>query len=376
MVEQSLEVRAMKGKEIAEMEDQVRRLGETTYKVRSQSGKAIYEVVGTESGWSCQCADFQYRGMTCKHIWAVKFSFDIRREVEKRVAEVENPKACPFCHSQTIKRFGVRRNKSGDIQRFLCEFCKRTFSINIAFEKMKHNPQAITTAMQLYFSGESLRNTQKSLLLLGVQVDHTTVMRWIEKYCTLMQGYVQSLKPKLGDTWRADEIFVKFSGNMKYVFALMDDQTRYWIAQQVATQKGIDDVKPMFFEGAEIAGKNPRVLITDGAPNYIDGAKAFSTRYEKVTHIREIRLTGKVHNNKMERMNGEIRDREKVMRGLKNEDTAILTGMQVFHNFIHPHMALEGKTPAEAAGIKVEGENKWKTLIQNAAITKGAGCLG
>ncbi|MGB9023818.1 MAG: hypothetical protein WCC94_10345 [Candidatus Bathyarchaeia archaeon] len=29
--------------------------------------------------------------------------------------------------------------------------------------------------------------------------------------------------------------------------------------------------------------------------------------------------------------------------------------------------ALEGKTPAEACGIKVEGENKWITLIQNAS---------
>ncbi len=147
-------------------------------------------------------------------------------------------------------------------------------------------------------------------------------------------------------------------------------QKRFWTAQQVATQKGIDDVKPMFFEGAEIAGKNPRVLITDGAPNYIDGARAFSTPHQRVTHIREIRLTGKVHNNKMERMNGEIRDREKVMRGLKNEDTAILTGMQVFHNFIRPHMALDGKTPAEAAGIKAEAENEWLTLIQNASVER------
>jgi hypothetical protein len=29
--------------------------------------------------------------------------------------------------------------------------------------------------------------------------------------------------------------------------------------------------------------------------------------------------------------------------------------------------ALNGKTPAEACGIKIEGENKWKTLIQNAS---------
>jgi hypothetical protein len=54
------------------------------------------------------------------------------------------------------------------------------------------------------------------------------------------------------------------------------------------------------------------------------------------------------------------------MRGLKNPDTPILTGYQLFHNYIRPHEGLDGKTPAEAAGIKVEGENKWITLIQNA----------
>lgn len=78
-------------------------------------------------------------------------------------------------------------------------------------------------------------------------------------------------------------------------------------------------------------------------------------------------LTDEHHNNKMERMNGEVRDREKVMRGLKKPDTPILTGYQLFHNYIRSHEGLDGKTPAEAAGIKVEGENKWMTLIQNAS---------
>jgi hypothetical protein len=69
----------------------------------------------------------------------------------------------------------------------------------------------------------------------------------------------------------------------------------------------------------------------------------------------------------MERLNGEIRDRERVMRTLENSDTPILTGMQIFHNYIRPHMALKGKTPSEAAGITVEGENRWLTIIQNAS---------
>lgn len=77
-----------------------------------------------------------------------------------------------------------------------------------------------------------------------------------------------------------------------------------------------------------------------------------------------------MNNNKQERINGEIRDREKVMRGLKEKDTPILPGYQIFHNFMRPHEALKGKTPAEACGIEVVGENKWITLIQNAEHQK------
>jgi hypothetical protein len=75
----------------------------------------------------------------------------------------------------------------------------------------------------------------------------------------------------------------------------------------------------------------------------------------------------------MERMNGEVRDREKVMRGLKKPDTPILTGYQLFHNYIRPHEGLNGKTPAEATGIRIEGENKWMTIIQNASRLSARG---
>jgi putative transposase len=74
-----------------------------------------------------------------------------------------------------------------------------------------------------------------------------------------------------------------------------------------------------------------------------------------------------MNNNKMERLNGEFRDREKVMRGIKKEDTSVIDGYQIYHNYVRPHMGLDGKTPAEACGIDVQGENKWKTLIQNAS---------
>ena len=58
------------------------------------------------------------------------------------------------------------------------------------------------------------------------------------------------------------------------------------------------------------------------------------------------------------------------MRTLEKTDTPILSGMQIFHNYVRPHEALNGKTPAEVAGIEVQGENKWLTLIQNASKKK------
>jgi len=120
----------------------------------------------------------------------------------------------------------------------------------------------------------------------------------------------------------------------------------------------------------KVTGKKPMTLITDGLPAYHDAYKKefWTARKETRTeHIRHIKIKGDMNNNKNERFNGEIRDREKVMRGLKKEDSPILKGYQVFHNYIREHEGLDGKTPAEACGIKVEGKNKWLTLIQNAS---------
>ena len=120
-----------------------------------------------------------------------------------------------------------------------------------------------------------------------------------------------------------------------------------------------------------MAEKMSKTFISDGANNFHDAyRKEFSHPYGEVespVHIREIRMGGQVHNNKMERQNGEVRAREKTMRGLKRADTPILKGYQVFHNYIREHEGLKGKTPAEAAGITIEGRNKWLTIIQNAS---------
>ena len=363
--------REERGRLIADKPNQIMRLDERFYRVASQSGHGMYDVIKKQTtGWLCDCPDFAYRNVQCKHIWAVQFSLNLRRVVEARVIEpISGIEVCIFCKGK-IKRDGLRRNKYGDIQKFRCLECGRYFTVNFGFERMKHNPQGITTAMQLYFSGESLRNTAKSLKLLGVQVSHQTIYNWIEKYTALMQKYLDKITPQVSDTWATDELFLKVKGNMKYLYAMMDEQTRFWIAQEVADTKYTADVRPLFQLAKAVAGKTPKTLVSDGAANFHEAyTKEFRTMKleTRTEHIRHVRLQGDYNNNKMERMNGEIRDRERVMRGLEKKDTPILTGYQLFHNYIRPHMALDGATPAEKAGIKVEGDNKWLTLIQNAS---------
>ncbi|MDE1725616.1 MAG: hypothetical protein KGH76_06960, partial [Thaumarchaeota archaeon] len=59
------------------------------------------------------------------------------------------------------------------------------------------------------------------------------------------------------------------------------------------------------------------------------------------------------------------------MRGLKRDDSSIIDGYRIYHNFVRPHQGLDGKTPADIASITVEGQNKWLTIIQNASkVTK------
>jgi transposase-like protein len=375
--------REEKGRMIAEKPNQIIRYDDRFYKVNSQNSHGMYNVIRRENGsWLCDCFDFYYRGIQkreiirCKHIWAVEISFKIRQQVKARVIEpITDIHTCIFCKSENLKKDGLRHNNYGDIQKFHCKDCRRYFTVNFGFERMKHSPQGITAAMQLYFSGESLRNTARSLRLLGVQVSHKTVFMWIRKYTELMEKYLDKITPQVSDTWRADELFLKVKGNMKYLYALMDDQTRFWIAQEVADTKYTADLRPLFQLGKQVAEKQPKTLITDGAPNFHEAyMQEFYTRRlaTRTEHIREIALDGVRHNNKMERMNGELRDRERVMRTLEKSDTPILPGMQIYHNYVRPHEALKGRTPSEVAGIKVKGENKWLTLIQNAGRNERA----
>jgi hypothetical protein len=114
-------------------------------------------------------------------------------------------------------------------------------------------------------------------------------------------------------------------------------------------------------------------VITDGAFNFslaIRRACRHEAKQFAIQHVSHVRFQGDNNNNKMERFNGEVRDREKIVRGVKKSDSPPLGGYRSYHNYVRPHIGLNGKTPAEVAGIIVEGNDKWLTIIQNAKKRK------
>lgn len=127
---------------------------------------------------------------------------------------------------------------------------------------MHATPQMITSALQLYFTGESFRNVQKFLKLQGVKMSDDPIYKWIKKYVVLMQGYLEKITPNVSDVWRDDELYLKVKANPKYLFTIMDDQTRFWIAQQVADTKYTSNVRPLLQNANDLAGTAYKETIT------------------------------------------------------------------------------------------------------------------
>lgn len=75
--------------------------------------------------------------------------------------------------------------------------------------------------MQLYFTGESLRGVQKFLKLQGINMSHISIFKWIRKYVSLMDNYLQTITPQVGEKWHADEVWLKINGDKKYLFAMI-----------------------------------------------------------------------------------------------------------------------------------------------------------
>jgi len=190
----------------------------------------------------------------------------------------------------------------------------------------------------------------------------------------MISKHTDAITPRVSNRWRTDELHAKFSGMPKWVYTMMDDETRFMIAQQISDKKYTENIRPIFRMSERQAGMIPHTLISDSAPNFHDAWKAEwrqrNSNIKLTSHIRHTHIARDMNNNKMEHFNGTMRDWETVRRGLKKEDGSMFRQFRIYYNFIKNHSGINNKTPAEESMIFVSGDNKWLTLMQNASLER------
>ena len=236
---------------------------------------------------------------------------------------------------------------------------------------MKYSAGVITAALDLYFKGLSLRSVADHLnQSYGLQISHLTVYRWVGRYIPLIVSYTEKTKPKIvSQTWHADEMRIDVNGNLRNLWNLMDHRTRFLLAVQVTKRKGGSEAKRLLSDGLSRKTNKSVGLISDGLASYGQAVRALRAEGVQINHFPDRGLTNHENNNIIERLNGSVRERLKTMRGLDSDKSSrvFLKGFASYYNYIRPHSALGGRTPAETAGIKrLQQNNRWLDLIRRA----------
>ena len=139
------------------------RVNDTTYIVPSSDGSTQYKVRHLDS-YSCTCPDYTKRcketGMYCKHINAIILFNKLKNKVETDDFQIEGileEKECPNCKSDKLKPKGIRKNKSGNKQRYKCLTCGAYCVLDPA-KGIKGNARILCLVLDMYYKGNSLRD--------------------------------------------------------------------------------------------------------------------------------------------------------------------------------------------------------------------------
>ena len=361
----SEQMRMVRGYAIISKGDVPKKIDKNTYSIASQNNNGTYTVIVGKK-YTCSCPDFTDRQKDCKHIHAVKFYLEFNNKVQiQHKGVVSEKQSCPYCKSQNTIGWGKRITKSGQKQKYKCNDCKRTFIEEKDFQRYKGNGKITTMILDLYFKGISLRGIQDHLKqFYDMDLDHSNILRRIQKYSIVIEDYVKTLKPKVADVWNHDEMKIQAGGKWKWLWNIMDEDTKFLITTQVSTYAKISDSRKFFAQAREQTDKQPQFLLTDGRHPL---TQSIEKELPNTLHVRLASLTDKRQNNQnIERLNGTVRERIKTMRGFDNEQSAgiMTSAYRNYYNFIKVHGTI-GTTPATKAGIGVDLDgNKWMSLLK------------
>jgi len=273
---------------------------------------------------------------------------------------------CKYCESENVVKNGSAKGEPI----FKCKDCGHRFTQGSDFPRMRAQSRIISSSIDFYFEGLSVRKIQTQIdKLFGVHVSQMAVWKWIMKYSKLVSQYAETLSPQLLGIYHVDETAIKCKGVQKWFWEIIDEQTKFLVAGHLSGSRTTEDAIALFEKSVKIAKRKTVSIYCDGLPAYVDGYNKVFYTMRKDTRPELIRSVGirNVHNqNAVERLHSTLKDRLKPTRGLKDEETVrtLLEGWVVHYNFVRKHQTLKGKTPAQASGIDMK--NDWHLLVKEA----------
>jgi putative transposase len=287
-----------------------------------------------------------------------------KRRVVNRYVLAEDFK-CKYCGSKNLWLYGKYKGK----QLFFCRDCKRKFTGNFALPKMRSPVSHVGDALQSYFSGMSLNEVKQNMeQQYNYSPSVSTIYRWLDRFIKQANYKVRDIKPNVGDIWIADETVIKINRKKHWLFDCIDAKTRFLLASHLSPNRGTREARALMEKATERAGKAPKVVMTDKLAAYLDGIElAFGA---DAKHEQGSPFDVQTNTNLIERFQGTLKDRTKVLRGLKRADTAkkFIEGFLIHYNYFRPHISLKGKTPARKAGI-ILSVNDWLDVVREPTDT-------
>jgi transposase, IS6 family len=112
----------------------------------------------------------------------------------------------------------------------------------------------------------SYRDVEELLAERGVDVDHVTVYRWVQRFTPLLIAAARPRRHAVGDRWFVDETYVKV-GPWRYLYRAVD-QFGQVIDVFVSSRRDLAAAR-RFFESATSDHGRPDEVVTDKAPSLL-----------------------------------------------------------------------------------------------------------
>ncbi len=178
------------------------------------------------------------------------------------------------------------------------------------YKRHRFPPEIIAHAVWLYFRfALSYRDVEELLAARGVILTDETVRQWCRKFGQAYANALRRRRPRPGDKWHLDEVFISINGTTHYLWRAVDHDGNV-LDILVQSRRNKQAARKFFRRLLKNLAYVPRVLISDKLASY--GA----ARQDVLPSVEHRRHKGL--NNRAENSHQPTRERERRMRRFKS----------------------------------------------------------